>query len=339
MKSSDSFQETPTMQTGIKDSATSDTKPVTVTIINRNIVNASNTEVDTSIAISDVTAIKKISNDVSSTPPQQQPQHIDNSKKCNAIGGLEEGNTVKTKMIENSAAASKSPIQLLVTSPQSQSPASPSTSSDVKQHDHRPAPRKSRIPVLQTKSNSSTTQEVTTTASTSSYSLKRCDNDSNIRKSCQDVEQKQVHRTPTPTAVVKVQPDKKVNNKNTKKLLPTTNDSTLPRKTIPVPIKRPEKKPVQTVFRRNSDPKVRPLRTLSSAKIIGQGDEVASCLSLIDGLSGHTSWVMNKLLECPLPNENAMKRIKRLKECTDIGDFFGVPYVSKQILNHTAFQS
>lgn len=323
------------MQNGIK--STTCTQPATVTIINRNSVNASNAEVDTSITISDVTAIEKISNDVSSTPPQQKPQHIDNSKKYNVIGDLEEGDTVKTKNRENSAAAPKSPIKLLVTSPQSQSPTS-SPSTNATQHDHRPAPRKSRIPVplQKTKANSSATQEVTTTASTTSYSLKRCDNDRNIRKSSQDAEQKQVHRSPT--AAVKVQLGNKVNKESIKNLFLTTNNSTFPRRAIPVPIGRTDKTSIPTVFRRRSDPKITPLRALSSAKNIGQGDEIASCLSLIDGLSGHTSWVMNKLLECPLPNENAIERIKRLKECADIGDFFGVPYVSKQILNHTAFQ-
>ncbi|ODM92840.1 hypothetical protein Ocin01_13843 [Orchesella cincta] len=70
----------------------------------------------------------------------------------------------------------------------------------------------------------------------------------------------------------------------------------------------------------------------------GAGDEISDTLDLIEGLSGHTSWVMKKLLEYPKSEQELKQRFaKVLKEVPDIGEFFGVPYIQKEARGHYFF--
>lgn len=42
----------------------------------------------------------------------------------------------------------------------------------------------------------------------------------------------------------------------------------------------------------------------------GEGDEIQECLEMVDGLSGHTTWVMNKILQFPKTGGSKVKIVK-----------------------------
>lgn len=71
---------------------------------------------------------------------------------------------------------------------------------------------------------------------------------------------------------------------------------------------------------------------------LGKYDEIAECLSLIDGLSEHTSWVMSKVLELPVDDDDAIERIRKMRRAPGIGNFFGVPYIKKGVMAHLVFK-
>ncbi|CAL8109040.1 unnamed protein product [Orchesella dallaii] len=300
------------------------------------------------------------------TPQQRRPQHIDNSKSRIVERADDKMRECARKLVTNrtfvkapvekekapSPPPTPTPTAIPVPTPTSTISTSKSTSTPRNSSN---ALMKSKIPIPLPKTKSKSVKEVVKATETSCVISSSAGAAINTSKPSKSFSQNgRIPSTPATASnnlAQQVEMETGGNEKSKKAEVFQRNDfqsatSPPPPPAQPRPPPPPPQKteaPFEHLNPENSrvlhDAKASLSLVPSKKKVAsGSGDELSETLDLIDGLSGHTSWVMKKLLEYPRSEQDLRDRLtKYLRGTPEIGEFFGVPYIKKEAKGHYFF--